>query len=179
MKDEIFDNANGDRNKPEIAQPVKPDVGQITVPREPVWMAESDVATCLGCTLQTMRELRRDSLPAHSVKKEGRRVWISLEGAKVAELALGLAPGVVEAWLEKKGRPSSEETDGDCVAVIAKKIPMNPRIVIGDLHGKKVRVRVPDARKFVPGMRMKCRPVSGCEGMFALVGRGPRFKGRW
>jgi hypothetical protein len=65
----------------------------------------------------------------------------------------------------------------DCFPVKAKKIPLNPRLVFGEWMGEPVRVRVPDSKKFVPGMQMRCRKIEG--DLYELVGRGPRYKGKW
>jgi hypothetical protein len=42
-----------------------------------------------------------------------------------------------------------------------------------------VRVRVRDNRNFMPGMEIRARPVLLYPDVFELVGRTPRYRGRW
>jgi hypothetical protein len=141
---------------------------------EKEWIAERELAERLGVPVDRVRELRSDVF----AKKEGRRILISPEGVKSISEALADESAVGSLVLEKKGAGEELGDEGDeYFEVVTKKIPMNPRLVLGEWLGQPVRVRVPDSKKFVPGMRMKCRLVEG--DVMALVGRGPRFKGKW
>jgi hypothetical protein len=128
------------------------------------WVAETDLAESLGVSAAVLRKARLEWLPPELTKKEGRRLLLSREAVVLLSDRISIPVPVA-----KKERVPVE--------VRVKKVPMNPRIVVGLLDGVEVRVRVRDSRKFVPGMLMKCVGVD--EGVFELVGRGPRFKGRW
>jgi hypothetical protein len=134
------------------------------------WTAEADLADELGVPLARVRALRAP-LPDAFTKKEGRRILLSREGVEAVSEAL-----MVSRRLAMIGEEDAEDRD-ELFEVVTKKIPANPYIVLGEWFGNPVRVRVPDSKKFVPGMRLKCRLVEG--DVMALVGRGPRFKGKW
>ena len=56
---------------------------------------------------------------------------------------------------------------------------LNTRILQAkDGQDQVLMVRVPDARKFVPGMKLKVTRIPGQE-VLELVGRGPRTRGVW
>jgi hypothetical protein len=142
------------------------------------WFAEADLAERIGVGVASVKDARENLIPAGLTKKEGRRVLVTREAAEMLCGLLGAEVGCLDTPEEKKeaGGAQGSETDQDMQAV-AKKIPLNPRLVLAELMGEAVRVRVPDSRKFVPGMPMRVRWVSG--DLYQLVGRGPRFKGRY
>lgn len=134
-------------------------------------VSEAELAESLGVPLARVREARLSGLSPEETKKRGRRVL--LDQAAVVRLSGLLAvEGAADGILEKKGRP-------ELVEIRVRKVPLNPRMVFGELvkGGDFVRVRVRDSRKFVPGMVLRGRFVDG--DVYVLEGRGPRFRGRW
>jgi hypothetical protein len=140
------------------------------------WVREDELAEKIGVRLDALRDAR-SQLPDEFVKKEGRRWMVSPAGAERLAAAFADTPAVLTLETEKKDAGDDLDAADDLFDVVAKKIPANPHLVLGEWMGQPVRVRVKDSKKFVPGMRMKCRLVEG--DIMALVGRGPRFKGRW
>ena len=55
------------------------------------------------------------------------------------------------------------------------KIPLNPKLVICD----DIRVRVRENRNFLLGMKVMARPSRDNETIWAMVGRCPRWRGRY
>ena len=142
---------------------------EMTTEQETGWLAEADLAKRLGVPVGLVSRAKDGIDPVH-VKKEGRRNLISEEGAGLVAETLGLER--VNAGAMAAGGEGDDE-----VEIVAHKVPLNPRIVFGSLFGELVRVRVPDSRTFVPVMKMRARLVEG--DVYALVGRGPRYKGRY
>lgn len=140
------------------------------------WVCEGELRGRFGVSADAIRNAR-SQLPEEFVKKEGRRWLVSPEGVERLATAFVDEPAMLTLETEKKGAGGEDDAADELFEVIAKKIPMNPRLVLGEWMGQAVRVRVHDSRKFVPGMKLKCRLVEG--DVMALVGRGPRFKGRW
>jgi hypothetical protein len=144
------------------------------------WVSEADLAERLGVATKHLRDYRLEHFKpdAGFWKKEGRQILLSAEAVEV--LTREFAYSVRDILPEAKKSPLAEILEpgtDELFEVVAKRIPANPYIVLGEWFGNPVRVRVPNSKKFVPGMRMKCRLVEG--DVFALVGRGPRFKGKW
>jgi len=140
------------------------------------WLREDELAGRLGVSLDWLRGAR-SSLDVEFVKKEGRRWLVSPAGADRLAAMFADESATLTLETEKKDAGGDPDAADDLFDVVAKKIPANPHLILGEWMGQPVRVRVKDSKKFVPGMRMKCRLVEG--DIMALVGRGPRFKGRW
>jgi hypothetical protein len=121
---------------------------------------------------------------------------------KVGWSADGVQALKIELAKKKNGRPENDacaapvepvagfdSLDGDGTAerevrefVVAKRA-LNSRIVFAAENlededaSRWVRIRVRDNANFVRGMRVRARFEQ--EGLFVLVGRCPRFRGRW
>jgi hypothetical protein len=139
------------------------------------WMPEAEFASASGLDLERIRMARKKELADGLWKKNGREVLLSAAGR--AELVRILADEDAASAAKKKAAADFDAAMDRDFEVVVKKIPMNPRIVFGEWMGEPVRVRVPDSTRFIPGMKLRARLIE--RDLYVLVGRGPRFKGRW
>lgn len=147
--------------------------------------SEDDIRLRLGCSRGALRELRKSAeFPQGAfwevVGKEVR--WSVLGAAKALELL-----GGVQIADAKENAPSGQpalpgEPVVERVTLVRGGFP-NPRVVLARReNGAEVYVRVPDSRNFVPRMRdgspmtFQAREDGG---QWVLVGRAPRWPGRW
>lgn len=147
--------------------------------------SEDDIRLRLGCSRGALRELRKSAeFPQGAfwevVGKEVR--WSVLGAAKALELL-----GGVQIPAAKENAPSGQpalpgEPVVERVTLLRGGFP-NPRVVLARReNGAEVYVRVPDSRNFVPRMRdgspmtFQAREERG---QWVLVGRSPRWPGRW
>ena len=147
---------------------------------------ELDLARELGLSKEGIRELRKKHLEPGEFALGKNGMCLSEAGADKLRMALGApekkcAP-VLE--VEKKGAPasaSSGEGSSDEVALWVRSCPINKRIVLAclkaDLSGPVVRVVVKSNVNFIPKMEIKGRLTA--ETLYHLVGRCPRFRGRF
>lgn len=77
------------------------------------------------------------------------------------------------------GALSAPEPEPVTLVVTSKRPPRNSHIVEAKLGEQLVRVRVKDNANFLPGMEIRARQDEDYADMFVLVGRTPRYKGRW
>ena len=112
--------------------------------------------------------------------KEKKQVMITEKGY----VALRGLLGCPESPNEEKARLSRSvrETEPISLLITSLRPPMNPHIVEAtrkDNGGESVRVRVRDNANFLPGMEIRARPDEEYPDVFVLVGRTPRYLGRW
>ena len=128
---------------------------------------ESDLANEMGMTRKQIREIRQNALTVDSWTKVGREIHYSEKGEHQLrnEIQKRLSA-------ESLGEPLPLVEDEEMVIT---QIPFNSKLVIcGD---KKVRVS--SNEKFIKGMTIKARPPADGYRVWVLVGRTPRWRGRW
>jgi hypothetical protein len=123
--------------------------------------------------------LRRDKLkPQVDYVVEGRRVMITQSGY----VALRSLLGCPESPEEEKTRQSMREPQPIPLVISSLRPPKNPHIIEAvrkDDGGEPLRVRVRNNANFMPGMEIRARQDENYPDVFVLVGRTPRYKGRW
>lgn len=121
----------------------------------------------LGMDRKTLRALRMDALSADSWTKESNQIVYTAEGEH--ELR-----NVIQRKLASEAlSPPLEEKEPKMLTIT--KIPLNRKMVICD----EIRVRVSSNKNFLRGMQLKARPPVGDNKVWVMVGRCPRWRGRW
>jgi hypothetical protein len=163
---------------------------------------ESIIAGRLGISRDTVREIRERCLTEGvDWMREKKRVLLTDSGvARVAEAVKNTAPDagppepVPEASAEKNAAsgessavdgavscvddvPAAAEKNAAVKRLKVHKLVLNPRLILATDGAAVVRVRVPDCRNFIKGMEFNARLIGG--DLYELVGRCPRFRGRW
>jgi hypothetical protein len=144
-------------------------------------MPESRVAAQLGLTRVMCAALRRDKLkPQVDYVIERRRVMITNAGY----VALRGLLGYPESPEDEKARQSQSMQEPQPIPLVITSLrpPKNPHIievVRKDDGGEPLRVRVRNNRNFMPGMEIRARQDENYPDVFVLVGRTPRYRGRW
>ena len=92
--------------------------------------------------------------------------------------------GCPESPNEEKARLSRSvrETEPISLLIASLRPPMNRHIIEAkrkDNGGESVRVRVRDNKNFMLCMEIRARASEEYPDVFVLVGRTPRYKGRW
>lgn len=105
--------------------------------------------------------------PNSEVSCNGYTVWYKPEAAK----------RLLELFVQN---PNVEVAKQDEFFLeVVKSNYLNNRILQAkDGAGSRMMVRVPDASKFVPGMKIKAARAPS-QDVLQLVGRGPRWRGKW
>ncbi len=138
-------------------------------------VSEKDLAEAAGVPRDRLRAVRRDELEegVDWAKGPGGAVMFTRAGAKRCLGSLG-----VHEWeepLREKEVPKVLRAE-----MVVSGQTKNPRVVMARVDGVQglVRLHVPHAAKFLPGMR-----VPGCvfveRGLWRFVGRCPRWRGKW
>ena len=142
---------------------------------------ESRAASRLGLIRAVCASLRRDHLKprvdywerekAGDDHREGLR---GLEGPS----------RLPESPNEEKARLSRSvcETEPISLIITSLRPPRNHHIIEAatkDNGGEPVRVRVRDNKNFMPGMEIRARASEEYPDVYVLVGRTPRYRGRW
>ena len=128
---------------------------------------ESDLSNELGLTRREVRDIRQNALSATSWTKVGREIQYSEEGEH--ELRNEVQKRLSA---ESLGEPLPVEEDQEMVVT---DIPFNRTLLIcGD-----TKVRVRSNKKFIKGMTIKARPPADGYRVWVMVGRTPRWRGRW
>ena len=134
---------------------------------------ERELAPRLGVTREVLRDLRKRLLSSDEYEQQGRDVIISHGGvAKLTGAVLEKREG------EKNGVEIDVEQPEECALKVFRNAA-NTRIVLAKKEGAEdmLRVRVRNNGHFVPGMPLRARHIEG--DLYELVGRCPRFKGRY
>jgi hypothetical protein len=92
--------------------------------------------------------------------------------------------GCPESPEEEKARLSRSVREPEPISLLITSLrpPKNPHIieaVTKDNGSESVGVRVHDNKNFLPGMEIRARPDEEYPDVFVLVGRTPRYRGRW
>jgi hypothetical protein len=91
--------------------------------------------------------------------------------------------GCPESPNEEKARVSYCVREPEPISLIITSLrpPKNPHIIeaVPKEGGEPVRVRVRDNSNFMPGMEIRARQDEQYPDVFVLVGRTPRYRGRW
>lgn len=134
---------------------------------------EADLATTLGVSRAALRAIRDQHLVQDSH-------W-TYEGSHVVILPAGLEE-------LRRHLPGARTTETATEAptetpLVVLRPTQNPRIVLvrpaEQPEARPARLRVRDGARFVRGMRVSGRVVPGMSDLFELVGRQPRFRGRF
>ena len=141
---------------------------------------EPVIAARLGLTRVMTAALRADKLtPQVDYVLEGRRVMITDAGY----VALRGLLGCPESPEEEKTRQSQSVREPEVISLVITSLrpPKNPHIIEAKRPGSDeiLRVRVRDNRNFLPGMEIRARQDEHYPDVFVLVGRTPRYRGRW
>ena len=139
---------------------------------------EEAFAVALGLKREKLSSLRKEHLKEgeHWGRLKGRityRVGGEVKMRGVVALLLGIEEkeDVVD---EEIGREEPEEME------VVRVFPINRRLVEWErVTGEKVRVTVGDNVNFLKGMVLKARPPWGSGRLWVMVGRKPRWRGRW
>jgi hypothetical protein len=84
---------------------------------------------------------------------------------------------------EEKARLRQPVREPEVISLVITSLrpPKNPHIIEAKRPGSDeiLRVRVRDNRNFMPGMEIRARQDEHYPDVFVLVGRTPRYRGRW
>ena len=143
------------------------------------WGREEEAfAVALGLKREKLSSLRKEHLEEgeHWGKVSGRityRVGGEVKMRGVVALMLGLEGDEIEVD-EQVGREELEELE------VRKTFPVNRRLIECEREGGElVRVNVGNSENFLKGMKLKARPPWGEGRLWVMVGRKPRWRGRW
>lgn len=129
--------------------------------------SEIELAKELGLTREHLRECRMLN-GITETKKVSNRIMYTEEGEhKIRNIIQN------ELLVEDIGEP---EPVGDVQELTVTHIPVINRQIIfcGD-----IRVRLRNNKNFLKGMKLKARPPVGSETSWVLIGRCPRYRGRY
>lgn len=141
------------------------------------WMNEKNLAIHLGISRAWLRQARFHVPGGHEVfRRCGKTMFWSPAGVNTLR---SMVHG--EALLA----PVTEKTPAAAVQVpppterftVLKLVPNRHLLLASDALGSTVRVRVRDNTNFMPEMVIQVRLIQG--DLYELVGRGPRYRGRW
>lgn len=139
---------------------------------------ESALALELGLTKEAMRDLRKKHLAAGEFALGRRGMCFTHAAANRLRAALGVSEKKAPA---EKETPAPSVVSTTVVTLYIKAKPMNKRIVLAcadeALMGEVVRVRVRSSENFIKGMEIHALHDTGT--LYSLVGRCPRFRGRF
>ena len=139
---------------------------------------EEAFAVALGLKRKKLSSLRKEHLKEgeHWGRLKGRityRVGGEVKMRGVVALLLGIEEKDIVVD-EEIGREEPEEME------VVRVFPINRRLVECErVTGEKVRVTVGDNVNFLKGMVLKARPPWGSGRLWVMVGRKPRWRGRW
>jgi hypothetical protein len=130
---------------------------------------ESHLAKELGVNRNILKEMRKEGLIATSSwEKASNQIVYHEEGEdEVREI---LKAELSTEKLSDPLPPPDEPRE-----MVITKLPLNPRMVIcGD-----IRVKVRENKNFLIGMKVNARPSMDNEQVWVMVGRCPRWRGRY
>lgn len=146
---------------------------------------ETELRERLGCPRSALRELRKNAafpqgqfweVVGHEVR------WSVLGAAKALETLGGVTGADASKNAPSEAPAHAAGPSLERLAVVRANFP-NPRVVLARReNGAEVYVRVPDNRNFVPRMRDGSPMTFQAQesaGQWVLVGRAPRWPGRW
>jgi len=129
--------------------------------------SESRIAKELGINRSVLKQWRVGGLIS-GWEKNGNKIFYHEEGeADVREK--------VRLELEAKDLGSTPPPPDEPKEMVITKLPLNPRMVIcGD-----IRVKVRENKNFLIGMKVNARPSMDNKQVWVMVGRCPRWRGRY
>jgi hypothetical protein len=129
--------------------------------------SEIQLSEELGMDRRVIRDIRMNVLTADSWTKEGNRVVYTKNGEHALrnEIQKELASQELSDPL-----PELEEKEFTITH-----IPFNRRMVISD----GVKIRVSDNKNFLTGMKVRARPPVSEGEIWVMLGRCPRWRGRY
>ena len=129
--------------------------------------SETQLCEELGMDRRVIREIRMNALTADSWTKEGNRVVYTESGEHALrnEIQKELASQELSDPL-----PELEEKEFTITH-----IPFNRRMVMSD----GVKIRVSDNKNFLTGMKVRARPPVSEGEIWVMLGRCPRWRGRY
>lgn len=154
--------------------------------------AEMDLAEQMGVSQPTLREYRQTALSGkdwrllHGVvrySEDGRRKVLARFGLQPAEADKKDAPADQRPQnIPLPGSSTAPGTPGaadevQTAVVLAGKLRHGVKVIKAELGGLQIYIRVHDAGKYVVGMKVPCRLISG--DLYRVEGRGPRWRGKW
>jgi hypothetical protein len=138
-------------------------------------LMESKVAETLGAPREALMEMRKkDALYGLHWRKRGRRVVWTEKGLDFLSERFDDRGGVLGRV--KGSSQATDEGEREIEAVV-KKMPLNKRVLMAEAEKGVIRVRVNSSANFIPGMKIRCARV--VDDLYDLVGRCPRYRGRW
>jgi hypothetical protein len=136
---------------------------------------ESELCGELGIPRYTLVAFRNAGhLGKSGWKRSANAVWITIFGERIIRERLASRIGIPEDALG----PVEETLEPDDFKVTG--MPRNPRLILCEgPGGGEIRVRVRSNENFVKGMLVKARPPAPDSLVWVLVGRSPRWRGKW
>ena len=128
---------------------------------------EKELATELGIDRKMLAGWRKEGFITFW-EKDGNAIVYHPEGEH--EIRNHLQRELCAKELSDPLPPADEPTE-----LTITKIPLNPKLVICD----EIRVRVRENRNFLLGMKVMARPSRDNETIWAMIGRCPRWRGRY
>ena len=128
---------------------------------------EKELATELGIDRKMLAGWRKEGFIAFW-ERDGNAIVYYPEGEH--EIRNHLQRELCAKELSDPLPPADEPTE-----LTITKIPLNPKLVICD----DIRVRVRENRNFLLGMKVMARPSRDNETIWAMIGRCPRWRGRY
>jgi hypothetical protein len=166
-------------------------------------ISEETCAVKLGLKRDVMTSMRGEHLvEGDDWTVQNRRVMITESGMEKLLEAVGISrpeqnpvlpesqneqqpdqpqPSPAEALPQNRQEVLSPPKPTEVTLIIAKPPPRNRYIIeaVPKDGGEMVRVRVHDNQNFLPGMEIEARPDEAYSDVFVLIGRCPRYRGRW
>lgn len=159
-----------------MVQPRCKILSMLPTPPSDEWIAEEAIARLLNVPRDIMRA-QRPHLPAGNVRSKGNTVEWQKNAAREVATRLNLP------WPSSTPAAAAPVDNVEELTVITQAV--NPNIVNARRsNGATVCVRVVDNKKYLPlgsdgqPMKLRAKP-SGVGAWWTLVGREPRWPGRW
>ena len=133
--------------------------------------SEVELSLELGLERKIIRGIRQERLNADDWTKRGNHIVYTETGEHALRNAIQ-----VMLSSEELSEPLPVLDDQE---VKITHIPLNPRIVIGQLLDEVIKVKVRDNRNFIRGMRLSARPPAEGSTTWVMIGRCPRWRGKY
>ena len=141
------------------------------------WMKEGQVAIYLGVSRAWLRKARFDVPGApEALRRVGKTFYWSPAGVNTLRRQV-LGESLDSPAPEKTQAADNETTPEPERCKVLRLFPNRHLLLAEDAHGSSVRVRVSDSSNFMPKMVIKARQIE--RDLYELVGRAPRYRGRW
>lgn len=134
---------------------------------EPITLSEPDFCSRYGLEREELKAIRKESL-----EKDIDWTWTPGEAVKLSRTGL-------EKLSKLLGIQISEIKEKGCIAKIKMASPTNRKLLIADLDGEEIRIRVQTNARFVPGMNLKVKKDPNGLPIYYADQPLPRFKGKY